>query len=201
MNKIKPLLKNLIIATKNDGKLQEMIVSLSDIIPSILTHKNVNWDTPEETGQSFAENSIIKARHVAITTGFPALADDSGLCIEKLNDAPSIFSARLAEEHQGFDGAIAQLNKELKGQESRAKFISVLCLYLPDGTHYEFSGTLYGNIKFPPQGPTIGYESIFIPDGHDTALSALAPSIREKIHYRTLAIEKFKAFIKNDFYQ
>lgn len=200
MGKIKPLLKNLIIATKNDGKLQEMIVSLSEIIPSILTYKDANWDTPEETGHSFVENATIKARHVAIITGLPALADDSGLCIEKLNGAPNIFSARLAEECNGFDGAIEKIKKDLNGQESRARFISALCLFLPDGTHHEFCGTLYGNINFPPQGPTIGYESIFIPDGYNTSLSALAPNIRENIHYRTLAIKELKKFIKDDFY-
>lgn len=192
-------LQKIVVATKNEGKLQEICELLTDVVPIILSYKDIDWVSPMETGKTFAENAFIKAYHVATTTGLPALADDSGLCITKLNDFPGIFSARWANNKKGFIAAIEKVERELQGANSKAFFCSVISLCFPDGIHFEFEGIMYGNIAFPSQGPIIGYESIFIPDGYSCSLSSLPSKERQKIHYRTLAINKLNMFIKQNF--
>ena len=195
MKKNDMLLHKIVIATKNEGKLHEIRDLLSDVISGVLTYKDIDWVSPEETGNTFAQNAFIKAHHVATATGLPALADDSGLCIMKLNGAPNTFSARWAKDGTDFVSGIERIQKELNGSKSKAVFKSVISLCLPNNEHFEFEGTLYGNIVFPSQGPIIGYESIFVPDGYLCSLSSLPEKERQKIHYRTIAINKLKKFI------
>lgn len=190
--------QKIVIATKNEGKLQEICDLLSDVASVMLTYKDIDWGTPEETGSTFAENAFIKARHVATATGLPALADDSGLSITKLNGAPNIFSARWAKGGTDFVSAIERIQKDLNGLKSDAVFKSVISLCLPNDKHFEFEGIMHGNIVFPSQGPIIGYESIFVPDGYLCSLSSLSEKERQKIHYRTVAINKLKKFIKRN---
>ena len=198
MKKNDTLFQKIVIATKNEGKLQEICDLLANVIPVMLTYKDIDWISPEETGSTFAENAFIKASHVARATGLPALADDSGLCITKLNGAPNIFSARWAKEGSGFVSAIERVHKELNGAMSDAVFKSVVSICLPDNEHFEFEGIMHGNIVFPSQGPIIGYESIFVPDGYLCSLSSLPEKERQKKHYRTIAIKKFENFIKDN---
>lgn len=185
----------LIIASKNPGKVTEMQELLHGLAVKLFTYKDINWPNPQETGTTFEENAIIKASFVAQSTGIPAIADDTGLCIDALNGSPGIYTARWANDGKDYVTGIERIQKELANRPSRATYVSCVAFSIPNGHNYIFMGTLNGKIVLPPQGPIIGYESIFIPDGMDRTLSALPHDMRMQIHHRTQSIKKFKVFI------
>ena len=173
----------LVAATHNAGKLREIRALLAPYTLDLVSAGDLGLPEPEETGDSFAANAILKARAAARGAGLPALSDDSGLCIEALDGAPGIYSARWAGGSKDFAGAMARVEGELRGRSApapwRAYFISMLAVAWPDGACETFEGRVDGILKFPPAGDQgFGYDPIFWPDGHERGFGQM--SAREK---------------------
>ncbi len=127
---------------------------------------------PEETETTFRGNALLKARSAVAASGLPAFADDSGLCVEALDGAPGVYSARWGGETRDFAAAMARVERELKERGAappfRAAFVCALAIVWPDGHVEEFEGRVDGDLVFPPRGTKgFGYDPIFLPDGLD----------------------------------
>ncbi len=161
----------IVAATHNTGKLREIRELLAPHHIVAIGAAELNLAEPEETGVSFGENAALKAAAAAGASGLPALADDSGLCVEALCGAPGIYSARWAGESKDFRAAMRRVEAELgtisAAKPWRAHFISALALAWPDGKIDCFEGRVDGELVFPPRGAAgFGYDPIFKPDGH-----------------------------------
>ena len=161
----------LVAATHNSGKLREFGELLAPYGIEVVSAGALGLAEPEETGDTFEANAKLKAFAAARAAGQPALADDSGLCVEALGDAPGIYSARWAGGSKDFSGAMARVERELRAlgapQPWRAHFISGLALACPDDHVEYFEGRVDGRLVFPPKGSNgFGYDPIFLPDGH-----------------------------------
>jgi XTP/dITP diphosphohydrolase len=162
----------LLIATHNAGKLREFDELLRPFNIAPLGASALGLVEPEETGSTFHDNALLKARAAAIASGLVALADDSGLCVDGLDGDPGIYSARWAGAAKDFGAAMARVEAELKARAApppwRAAFVSVLALAWPHGANETFEGRVEGVLVFPPRGTAgFGYDPIFLPDGHD----------------------------------
>ena len=161
----------IVAATHNRGKLAELNDLLAPRGFEVVGAGALGLAEPDETGDSFAANAALKAHAAARAAGLPALADDSGLCVAALDDAPGIYSARWAGEGKDFAGAMARIERELKARRAeppwRAHFVSALALAWPDGRLAAFEGRVDGHLVVPPRGTSgFGYDPIFVPDGH-----------------------------------
>ena len=161
----------LVAATHNAGNLREFRELLAPWRIEVLSAGDLALAEPHETGDTFEANAELKAHAAAQASGRPALADDSGLCVEALGGAPGIYSARWAGGSKDFSGAMARIERELQElnapEPRRAHFISALALAWPDGHIEYFEGRVDGRLVFPPKGNNgFGYDPIFIPDGY-----------------------------------
>jgi len=161
----------LVAATHNAGKLREFGELLAPYRIEVLSAGDLALAEPEETGATFEANARLKAHAAARAAALPALADDSGLCVEALGGAPGIYSARWAGASKDFSAAIARIERELLGKGAprpwRAHFVSALALAWPDDHVEYFEGRVDGRLVFPPRGANgFGYDPIFLPDGH-----------------------------------
>jgi XTP/dITP diphosphohydrolase len=161
----------LVVATHNSGKLREMRELLAPYGFEAVSAGELGLAEPDESGTSFAENAIIKAEAAARASGLPAMADDSGLCVEALDNAPGIYSARWAGEAKDFAAAMDRIEREVAargpGASRRAHFVSAIALARPDAGTRVFEGKVFGDLVFPPRGTLgFGYDPIFRPDGH-----------------------------------
>lgn len=170
----KRLTGRLVIATHNRGKLWEMQELLKPHGIDAVSAGELGLPEPEETGATFTANAALKARVAAKAAELPALADDSGLCVDALGGAPGLHSARWAELTPGgardFAAAINKVEAALHEAGAKppytAHFISALALAWPDGTVEIFEGKVNGTLVFPPRGMKgFGYDPIFLPDG------------------------------------
>lgn len=197
--------KKLLIATNNKGKFTEISSLLNHInIESVPTFQ-FNLAEPEETGATFAANSLLKAKYYALKTGLTALADDSGLCVAAMNGAPGIYSARFAKNSEGkddFDAAFAKIFTEIEKSSPknlRAFFICNLSIFDPK-TNFEisFEGRVDGNLTFPPRGHQgFGYDPIFTKDGLEKTFGEISPQEKDQISHRADAFEKMVKWLKN----
>ena len=163
----------LIIATHNPGKLAEMSELLAPYGIDAISAAELGLPEPDETGMTFRDNARIKAQAAAKAAGLPAFADDSGLAVEALDDAPGIFSARWAGPTKDFAAAMAQIERLLQERgaktpaQRRAHFVSALCVAWPDGHLEEVEARVEGTLVWPPRGTAgFGYDPAFLPDGH-----------------------------------
>jgi XTP/dITP diphosphohydrolase len=168
------VLERLVIATHNEGKLREIRQLLAPFGISAASAGELGLAEPDETGASFVDNAILKAGAAARATDLPALADDSGLCVEALDGAPGIYSARWAGESKDFAAAMARIDAALRARgcldpaHRRAWFISTLALAWPDESFQTFEGRVDGVLVWPPRGNLgFGYDAMFLPDGSD----------------------------------
>ena len=173
----------LAAATHNAGKLREIRELLAPYRLDIVSAGELGLPEPDEIGDSFAANAILKARAAARAAGLPALADDSGLCVAALGDTPGISSARWAAGSKDFAGAMARVGRELAARAApppwRAHFVSALALAWPDDHLETFEGRVDGAVRFPPAGDQgFGYDPIFWPDGFSCGFGQM--SAREK---------------------
>ncbi|ACA18603.1 non-canonical purine NTP pyrophosphatase, rdgB/HAM1 family [Methylobacterium sp. 4-46] len=158
----------VVIATHNGGKLREMRELLAPFGVEAVSAGELGLAEPEETGVMFAENAAIKARAAASAAGLPAFADDSGLCVDALDGAPGLFSARWAGPSKDFGQAMERVERELAlrgATNRRAHFVSALVLAWPDGHEELFEGRVFGELVWPPRGSRgFGYDPMFKPD-------------------------------------
>jgi len=188
--------QRLVLATRNQGKIVELRRILDAISNGTIELVSVDLypDIPdvEETGSTFEENALLKAVAICNATGLPAIADDSGLCVDALGGAPGIFSARYAGTH-GDD--IANLNKvlvELKGIEDAkrsAHFTCVTALVMPDGRKVTKVGEFHGFIAHAPVGEDgFGYDPIFIPQGSNITSAQMSPHEKDLVSHRGISL-------------
>jgi XTP/dITP diphosphohydrolase len=185
----------IILATRNPGKLAELrrILGAAEVGVTVDDLDDVP-DMPEvaETGRTFRENALIKARAVAAFTGLPAVADDSGLCVDALNGMPGVLSARWSGRH-GDDVANLQLLlgqlAGLPADRRQAHFTCVAALVLPTGAEHLAEGSVHGRLADAPRGSNgFGYDPIFVPDGHRQTTAELSPAEKDKISHRGRAL-------------
>jgi len=189
----------LILATRNAGKITELRSILATAgLPHDLIGAESYPDIPDvkETGVTFAENALLKAHALAQATGLPAVADDSGLCVDVLNGAPGIFSARWAGQH-GDDQAnlnllLAQLS-DIADEHRGAHFACAAALALPDGTERVVEGQLRGVLRHTPVGVNgFGYDPILQPEGETRTCAELTAEEKNAISHRGKA---FRALV------
>ncbi|MDV5146020.1 RdgB/HAM1 family non-canonical purine NTP pyrophosphatase [Streptomyces sp. SBC-4] len=191
--------QRLILATRNAGKITELHAILADAgLDLELVGADAYPDVPDvkETGVTFAENALLKAHALAQATGFPAVADDSGLCVDVLNGAPGIFSARWAGTHgndrANLDLLLAQLG-DIADEHRAAHFACAAALALPDGTERVVEGQMRGTLRHTPVGTNgFGYDPILQPEGHEVTCAQLSPAEKNAISHRGKA---FRALV------
>ena len=194
----------LVVATHNAGKLSEIGELLRPFGLATVGAAALGLEEPEETGSTFRDNAVLKARAAARASGLIALADDSGLCVEALDGAPGVYSARWAGATKDFGAAMARVERELEARAApppwRAAFVSVLALAWPDGAVETFEGQVDGVLVFPSRGTAgFGYDPIFRPDGHDRTFGEMSAEEKHGIpadgslalSHRARAFQKF----------
>lgn len=187
-----------VLASHNRGKLKEMQAILADLGVEVVLQSDLGLDLePEETGATFAENAAIKAKAVMEASGLPAIADDSGLCVDWLNGGPGIYSAR----YGGLDDDRARLNlllQNLRGATNRAAHFhtDVVCMF-PNGDTLTAQGECHGTIAFAPMGEGgFGYDPVFfVPDLRKT-FAQLTPEEKNAISHRGNALRQFAVVLK-----
>lgn len=192
---------DLLIATNNQGKIKEL-AQLFGTAPvklrSLADFENIV--EPQETGLTFAENAILKARGYAMQTGITALADDSGLEIEALNNVPGVSSARYAGAGTGFPEKMRLLLSEMESaaDTSRsARFVCSMAIANSEGTVlHSAEGICTGQIASEPRGNAgFGYDQFFVPDGYDLTFGELPDEIKRQISHRARASELIMRFL------
>jgi len=190
----------LLIATHNQGKLDEMAHLLSPHGVTVVGAAEMNLPEPEETETTFVGNARIKAHAAAQATGLPALSDDSGIEIDALGGAPGVYTADWAETPNGRDFVMAmtRTHRELEAANAphprTARFCCTLVIAWPDGHDEVFPGVMPGQVVWPMRGTQgHGYDPIFVPDGYDITFGKMDRWEKNKISHRADAVAKFVA--------
>ena len=195
----------LVIATHNAGKLKEISALLAPYGIECLSAGALGLPEPEETGTTFVENALIKARAAAQGSGIASLADDSGLSVAALDGRPGVYTADWAER-QWFEGepgrdwymAMGKVEGLLAQQgpdvDRSAAFHCVLALTWPDGEHAVYEGIAPGTLAWPPRGELgFGYDPVFVPQGRDRTFAEIDPAEKHEISHRADAFAKLVA--------
>ena len=185
----------LVLASKNKKKLVEMNAILNQLGIEVCSEAEAGVDIDvEETGTTFEENSLLKAKAVMEASGLPAIADDSGLCVACLNEAPGVYSARYGGEGLDDVGRYRLLLANMQGQTDRsAKFVSVITCCFPNGDVLTARGECPGTIAFAPMGEGgFGYDPVFFIPGMKKTFAQLSAQEKNAISHRGKALEVFK---------
>ena len=184
----------LVVASHNPGKVREIKALLGPHGIEAISAGSLGLPEPEETGLTFAANAEIKALASAKAGRHAALADDSGLCVDALDGAPGIYSARWAGPTKDFRVAMNRIHDELRHKglsTSAAKFVCALCVALPNGEHQTFEGEVHGHLSFPPRGERgFGYDPIFVANGMEESFAEIDPAKKHAMSHRAKAFEK-----------
>jgi XTP/dITP diphosphohydrolase len=190
----------LIVASHNPGKVKEINDLVAPFSVKAISAGELNLPEPEETGETFAENAVLKAKSAAQAAGRVALSDDSGLAVDALDGAPGIYSARWAGPEKDFALAMRNLEEKLQAkgatapQQRTAHFVCALCLAWPDGETEVFEGRVDGTLVWPPRGRKgFGYDPVFQPDGHEITFGEMEPDAKHAISHRADAFNKLIA--------
>ncbi|MFJ6772070.1 RdgB/HAM1 family non-canonical purine NTP pyrophosphatase [Kitasatospora sp. NPDC091257] len=194
----------LILATRNQHKVTELRAILADAGLDVeLVGADAYPEIPDvpETGVTFAENALLKAHALARATGLPAVADDSGLCVDVLNGAPGIFSARWSGKHgddtANLDLLLAQLS-DIAEPHRGAHFFCAAALALPDGTERVVEGRLLGTLRTAPAGDGgFGYDPVLQPLGETRTCAELTPAEKNAISHRGKAFRALAPVVKD----
>lgn len=191
----------LVVATHNAGKLAEMRELLAPFGIEAVSAGELSLPEPEETGTMFAENAAIKALAAAEASGLPAFADDSGLCVDALDGAPGLFSARWAGPTKDFSGAMDRILAELDRRgatDRRAHFVSALVLAWPDGHTELFEGRVFGDLVEPRGAAGFGYDPMFRPDGFERTFGEISSEEKHGVDWQSGAAlsHRARAFVK-----
>lgn len=199
MRKLAP--GKLVIASHNPGKLREIAALLAPYGMEPISAAELGLPEPEETGVTFADNALIKAR-VAAGAGYPALSDDSGLEVMALDGRPGVYTADWAER-QRFEGevgrdwylAMGKVEGLLAAQgpdvDRSAAFVCTLALVWPDGEELVVEGRVAGSLTWPPRGEMgFGYDPVFVPTGSAQTFAEIAPEAKHAISHRADAFAK-----------
>jgi XTP/dITP diphosphohydrolase len=202
---VRPIGDRLVIATHNPGKLREIAELIEPLGISCVGAEELGLPEPEEIGNTFVDNADLKAREAADLSGLPALADDSGLCVDALHGLPGIFSARWAEDEQGnrdWLRAMEKIRREVEATEPdaapAAHFVCALAIAWPnDGQAENFEGRVDGTLTWPPRGTNgFGYDPIFVAAGRDVTFGEMDPAEKHRISHRADAFRKLVKALK-----
>ncbi len=191
--------ERLVVATHNAGKLREITALVEPFGIACVGAAELDLPEPEETGVSFIDNAELKARSAADLSGLPALADDSGLCVDALGGMPGIFSARWAEAREGsrdFSLAMERVWEQIEAIGPRAShdahFACALAIAWPnDGQSEAFEGRVRGTLVWPPRGNRgFGYDPMFVAAGHEQTFGEMDPAEKHAISHRARAFKK-----------
>ncbi len=192
-------MKELVVATRNKGKLTEIAALLDGMVATVRSL----GEFPEvaetvEDGETFGENALKKAREACRFTGLPAMADDSGLVVDALQGRPGVYSARFAGEGCGDAANNAKLLAELEGvprQQRQGAFVCAVALVFPDGEERLFSGRVGGNILEQGRGAGgFGYDPLFLVNGFDRTMAELTLEEKNRISHRGQALRALRDY-------
>ncbi|MDH7552987.1 MAG: XTP/dITP diphosphatase [Spirochaetes bacterium] len=189
----------IVVATRNKGKIKEI---LSFGIPSIIftsLEKYPEIGEIEETGSTFTDNALLKARHVCNSTGLPALADDSGLVVDALNGEPGVYSARFGNLKTDKERYMLLLKKmhAVPDDRRQARFVCVMALVFPDGREYIEEGVCEGVIAKEPAGENgFGYDPVFYIPELGKTMAQLPLDVKNAISHRARALQKVKILLE-----
>ncbi|WP_267388122.1 RdgB/HAM1 family non-canonical purine NTP pyrophosphatase [Sphingomonas sp. GC_Shp_3] len=192
----------LVIASHNEGKVREIRALLAPYGIDAVSAKELDLPEPEETGTTFVANAELKALTAADLSGLPALADDSGLCVDALGGDPGVYTANWAETPTGRDWALAMQKVEdalaAKGPDASrdAHFVCTLALAWPDGHVQWFEGRAEGHLTWPPRGRIgFGYDPVFVPFGREETFAELPAEEKAAISHRADAFRQLVAAV------
>lgn len=196
MKKLEP--GRLVIASHNEGKVAEFRALLAPYGMDLVSAKALDLPEPEETGTTFSANALLKAVSACDLSGLPALADDSGLCVEALGGDPGVYTANWAETDDGtrdWNLAMGRVEEKLQAlgpDVSRsAHFTCTLTVAWPDGSDAEFEGRIEGTLTWPPRGALgHGYDPVFVPLGETRTFAELTADEKNAISHRAVAFKK-----------
>ena len=186
--------EKFVLATHNAGKLAEMKAILSGLGVEVISPAEAGADVEvEETGSTFAENAMLKAKAVCAAAGLPAIADDSGLCVDALNGGPRVYSARYGGEDLDDRGRYMLLLNSMRGQTTRAAHFtcSIACAF-PNGDTLTAEGVCQGAIAFAPIGDGgFGYDPVFLLPEKAKTFGQLTPEEKAAVSHRGRALAEF----------
>ena len=186
--------EKFVLATHNPGKLKEMAEILKKFHVEVVMPSDLGLDIDvEETGTTFAENAMLKAKAICAASGLPAIADDSGLCVDALNGAPGVYSARYGGEGLDDTGRYRLLLSNLRGSTTRAAhFASAIACAFPNGDELTAEGRCDGAIAFAPMGEGgFGYDPVFLVPEMRKTFAQITAEEKNSISHRGRAMEKF----------
>jgi len=190
----------LVLASKNPHKLKELGDILSELGVEVLLESEAGVDVEvEETGTTFEENALLKARAVCEASGLPAVADDSGLCVDALNGAPGVYSARYGGEGLSDTDRYRLLLENMRGQlDRRCRFVSAICCSFPNGDTVTARGECAGTLAYAPKGADgFGYDPVFFVPGLKKTFAELTPQEKNAVSHRGAALREFKVELEN----
>lgn len=188
------MMQRVVLASSNRGKLAEFNALLADSGFEVIAQSSLGIADAEETGLTFVENALLKARHAARASGLPALADDSGLCVAHLRGAPGLYSARYAGGHGDSAANNAKLLRTLDGvpiAQRDAFFICALALLqdADDPAPLIAEGRWHGRVLDAPRGEKgFGYDPLFLPHGQTLSAAELEPALKNRLSHRGQAL-------------
>jgi XTP/dITP diphosphohydrolase len=186
----------LVLATHNPGKVVELAELLGPHGLDEVSAGSLGLPEPEETETTFTGNARLKALAAATASGLPAIADDSGLCVDALDGAPGIYSARWAGAGKDFSVAMARVNDELGDKPRTAHFICALCVAWPDGHTETVEGRVDGTLAWPPRGANgFGYDPMFLMDGQRQTYGEMTRADKEADNHRARAFQQLVALL------
>ncbi len=185
----------LVLATHNPGKVGELVELLAPWGVEVVAAGDLGLPEPEETGETFIDNALLKARAAMEATGLPALADDSGLAVSGLDGRPGVHTADWAGSPRDFTRAMRRVQSELGSTPDRsAAFMSTLALIWPDGHHEIFEGKVEGELVWPPRGEIgWGYDPMFAPEGSPRTYGEMSAEEKHSTSHRARALRKLVA--------
>jgi XTP/dITP diphosphohydrolase len=193
----------LVLASSNQGKLEELRGLLADTAIELLAQSDLGVEDADETGATFVENALIKARHATAITGLPALADDSGICVDALKGGPGLYSARYAGEHGNASRNIDKLLEALQGvpdQQRTAHFYCVLVLlqHADDPQPLIVEGQWNGRILHARRGAGgHGYDPVFFDPLHGQSAAEMELEFKNRLSHRGQALALLKSRLAN----
>jgi XTP/dITP diphosphohydrolase len=191
----------LVLATHNEGKRAEMEPMLAPFGIEVLSAGALGLPEPEETGTTFAQNALLKARAAAEASQLPALADDSGLEVDALGGEPGVRTADWAETPRGRDFGLAMrrvAERLPEGAPRTARFRATLCLAWPSGEDRLFEGAAEGRLVWPPRGDGgHGYDPMFVPAGHERTFGEMTAQQKAPLSHRGAAFAGLAAWLRD----
>ncbi len=197
-------MKKIVLASGNRGKVREFNQLFAGIGIEVVPQTEFGVEEVEETGLTFVENAILKARNAAAHTGLPAIADDSGLEVDALKGAPGIYSARYARVGATDQENLTKLLQEIEGvaeaeRSARFQCLLVLMEHDKDPTPIICQGTWEGRITTAPQGENgFGYDPVFFVPQHDCTAAQLGAEVKNRLSHRGQALSKLLAAMRQE---